>query len=133
MRKNIKILGCILLIYGIYFNLIPFVNGIKSLGINIIKEAIFWNNTFQLIINLFCGVGLLRLNKIARLTWLVYCGYILLINVPEIQMLIQGKFLKFDDVPLYYWIKNYTLFILIIYSLIFLNLPKIKALFIRKS
>lgn len=131
MRNSIRVLGLIIVIYAICFCLIPFINGIKSICINIaiLKEAIFWDNAFQLFFHLICGIGILKLNKIARLAWLIYATYILLINVPEIQIIIQGKFFKFSDAPLWYWIKNYTLFLLIIYSLVFLNLPKVKEYF----
>lgn len=135
MIKYIRALGFSILLYGVYFYLPPFLNQIKSLltGFNFLKEFTFWNNIFLLFLYLFCGIGLMKLNRLARLCWLIYSSYMVIVNLSAIQMLIRGNFLQFKDLPLLHWIKLYSLFLIILFSIIFLNFSSIKLIFKEKK
>jgi hypothetical protein len=96
------------------------------------RNIIFWSKLIQFFIFLFCGLGLLKLNRFARLIWLIYSGAVLFLNIPTIQLLIKRDFINFKDVPFLYWLKIYGLFGLLFSSIIFLNLRVTKELF-RKN
>jgi hypothetical protein len=141
MKKVTIGLGLIILIYGIYFYCIPLFNMTKDsiTDINIFKTyytTILWN-LFGFILTLLCGIGLIKLNDLVRLIWLAYSFYIVLIGVlfyplSTINGIRLGLY-KFSDIPIDYWIKSYGLLLLAIYSVIFLNLPKVKEYFKRKK
>ena len=131
MMKYVRLLAIAILIYGAYFYFMPLVNIIISLRHNFtfVKDVIFWTDLIQLIIFFICGLGLLRCLRFARLIWLIYSIGMLFMNIPTFQILAQGDFLKFSDLPFMYWLKIYSLFVLLFFSIIFLNLPVIKVLF----
>ena len=135
MRKYIKLLVILMLAYAAYFHLIPAINIAISFKQHFafFKNIIFWNELIQLFIFLFCGFGLLRLNRSARLIWLIFSGVVFFFNIFTIQMLIQGNFIMFKDLPFLNWVKIYGLFGLLFFSIIFLNLRGVKALFRTKT
>lgn len=135
MSKYVRVLAIVLLSYAIYFYLISAINIAISFkqDFEFFRSIFFWSNLIQFFIFLFCGYGLLKLNKSARLIWLIYSGVVLFVNIPTIQTLIKGNFINSKDVPFSYWIKIYGLFGLLIFSIIFLNLPGTKELFKKKK
>jgi len=134
MSKYIKLLSILILSFALFFYLIPTINIMISFKQNFefFRNIIFWSKLIQFFIFLFCGLGLLKLNKFARLIWLIYSGAVLFLNIPTIQMLIKGNFINFKDVPFLYWVKIYGLFGLLLFSIIFLNLRGTRILFSKK-
>lgn len=135
MIPLIRLLAFVMIIYSSFFYLMPLSNQIKEFlnGFNVLKEISFWENIFLFVIFVCCGLGLYRLKRIARLIWLTLSLYLLIVNIPAIQMLIHGRFIKFNDAPLIYWVKSYGLIFLLIYSVVFLNLPRTKWVFQGKQ
>lgn len=131
MNKYIRLLAIVILGYAIYFYLISSINIAISFNQNFefFRNIFFWSNLIQFLIFVFCGLGLLKLNRLARLIWLIYSGAVLFINVSTIQTLIKGNFINAKDVPFFNWMKIYGLFTLLIFSIIFLNLSGVRVLF----
>ena len=132
MKKNIILLGLVILIYGFYFYLLPLPNVIKSAISNTKLYNVAYWNVIGLVLHTFCGIGIVRLNKIARTIWLIYSTCFILIGTPfviaSIQNISEG-FHKLVPMPPYYLVQGYGLFFIFVYSVIFLNLPKAKILF----
>jgi hypothetical protein len=131
MSKYIRLLAVVILGYGGYFFLIPLINEIISFERHFVflTKIVFWTDFFQFLIFLFCGIGLLKLSRIMRLIWLSYSVVVLFLNLPTFQMLLQGKFIKFEDAPFMYWVKFYGFIVLVVFSVIFLNLSRAKLIF----
>lgn len=136
MKKNIIFLGLIILIYGFYFYLLPLPNIIKSaISDTKLYNVVYWN-AIELVLHTFCGIGIIRLNKVARTIWLTYSICFILISTPFVIASIQNIFKGFHklvSIPPYYLIQGYGIFFIFVCSLIFLNLPKAKILFYRDT
>lgn len=137
MKNSIRILGIIIIAFGIFFYIIPFINQVKSalISLRYFDIGLFFD-LFSSIIYIICGIGIFKLIKEARKIWLIYSACIIFINLPFavasiqelIQELIKGPYI-IASFPLYYWIKTYGSLLLLIYSIVFLNLPKVNLLF----
>ncbi|MGB4521083.1 MAG: hypothetical protein WBI28_04045 [Candidatus Omnitrophota bacterium] len=135
MNRYIRLLAIVILGYAVYFYLIPTINiAIASeQNLEFFSNIFFWSNLIQFFVFLFCGIGLLKLNRFVRLIWLIYSGAVLFINIPTLPVLIKRNFININDVPFSYWIKIYGLFGLLIFSIIFLNFPTVKVFFKKSS
>lgn len=133
--SHIRILGLLILLFGVCFYSPFVINHINSIWFDprLIKETTFWIHLFLLFFYLFCGYGLMRINKLARFFWLIYSGYIVLASLLTIQSIFHGGFFKFEEIPLFYWLKFFTLFFLSLISLIFFNFSGIKLIFTAKA
>lgn len=134
MKKHIRVLSVIILLYSFLFYLVPIINQtIDSFkGYNILKQHFLGDISFLLLF-LFSAIGLFNLNKIARYAWLLFSVYLLFINLPEIQLLFQGKFFKFNPFSFLNNLEFFGLLGIAIFSLIILNLKSAKILFNKKA
>lgn len=141
MKNTIRILGIIIIAFGAFFYIMPFINQVKSVVISLkYFDVGVTLDLFNSILYTICGIGIFKLRKNARKIWLVYSGCIIFINLPFavafiqelIQELIKGQHI-ITTFPFYYWIKVYGSLLLLVYSIIFLNLPKTKSFFKRKD
>lgn len=137
MKNNLRFLGIIITVFGSFFYLVPFFNHLKSAFVNLNyfdTELII--RLFNTLIYLICGIGIFKFKKIARIIWIAYAACTIIISLPftiaMIQQLTKGSF-KITDFPVFYWVKNYGSLLLLMFSLVFLNLSKVKKLFIRKK
>jgi len=123
-------LSVIIFLYSFLFYLVPIINQIKDFfkGFNMLKQH-FWGDIFFFLLFLFAAIGLFNFNKIARFVWLLFSVYLLFINLPEIQLLFQGKFFKFHPSSFLDCIEFFGLLGITIFSLIILNLQSTKMLF----
>jgi hypothetical protein len=131
MKNAIRILGVTIITFGAFIYIIPFINQLKSAFISArYFDVRLLFGLFNSILYIICGVGIFRTKKNARRVWLVYSACIIFINLPfamaSIQQWVKGT-CKTVNLPFYYWIKTYGPLILLIYSIIFLNLPKVKT------
>jgi len=134
MSKYIRALSSLILLYSILFYLVPIINQMRDFlnGYNMLKQP-FLGDIFFLLLFLFSSIGLFNFNKIARFVWLLFSVYLMFINLPEIQLLFQGKFFKFYPFSLLVIIEFFGLLGIAIFSLIILNLKSVKILFSEKD
>lgn len=136
MKKSVRFFGLIIIVFGFYFYFIPFVNQTRSALINFkfFEVELFFSFSNSLIY-IICGIGIFKLNKIARKLWLIYSVCVIIINLPfvvaSMQQLVNGAY-NTIPLPFYYWVKNYGSLLLLILSLIFLNLSKAKKALAEK-
>jgi hypothetical protein len=131
MNKYIRVLSIIILLYSFLFYLVPIINQIRDFfkGYNMLKLPSFWGNFFFFLLFLFSAIGLFNFNKIARFVWLLFSVYLLFISLPEIQLLFQGKFLKFYPFSYFDYIEFFGMLGIAVFSLIILNFKSVKILF----
>lgn len=135
MKNSIRVLGIIIIVFGVFFYIMSFINEAKSALISLkYFDMQLVLDLFNSILYTICGIGIFKLKKNARKMWLVYSACIIFINLPfvlaSIQQLIKGTY-NIVDFPFYYWIKTYGPLILLMCSIIFLNLPKTKRIFFK--
>lgn len=133
MKYAIRILGVTIIIFGVLIYITPFINQLKSVFISSRYFDIhLLFSLFNSILYISCGIGIFRLKEKARKIWLIYSACIIFINLPfataSMQQLIKG-FYKTLYFPSLYWIKTYGSLFLLIYSIIFLLLPKTRLFF----
>jgi magnesium-transporting ATPase (P-type) len=136
MKNAIRILGVTIITFGTFIYIIPFINQLENVFISSrYFDVRLLFGLFNSILYIICGIGIFRLKEKARKIWLIYSVCIIFVNLPftvaSIQQLIKGSY-KTLYIPSFYWIKTYGSLLLLIYSIIFLVLPKVKLPFKAK-